>query len=404
MEQNRELKSINEELDRLQADLKKAEEHLAELQRLKATGDAAGPSRDTDKPPQREPLQPPTGMEYPPGQAPPGSSGGRPDHMPDDLSKDQAAKDEQERQRIAADAEKARQDQEARNEADRLKKIADDEKTRQENIAKTEADRQQKLAEYNKRVEELAWENAQRNAAQAEEMRREYARQQELNRKAEFDKHNAEVAQNAQEIKQKLKDANARAIQEQQAQGYFREAGMRYGAALAAHYDMADPYGSLAKSAMAEYAAFIKERETYTKQIAEENDPVKRQSLELRKRIEGADYLALTGERIAKQSELITGRLNSDEAVKERGKVAYWQAQSKEARQALRDLGRGKEQDKDQGKEQPEQGRPRRPRKPSKDRYGDLVDQIAESAKKNERDKDKKGRDDRDRGPDDRER
>jgi len=179
---------------------------------------------------------------------------------------------------------------------------------------------------------------------------------------------------------------------------------MRYGAALAAHYDMADPYGSLAKSAMAEYAAFIKERETYTKQIAEENDPVKRQSLELRKRIEGADYLALTGERIAKQSELITGRLNSDEAVKERGKVAYWQAQSKEARQALRDLGRGKEQDKDQGKEQPEQGRPRRPRKPSKDRYGDLVDQIAESAKKNERDKDKKGRDDRDRGPDDRER
>ena len=118
MEQNRELKSINDELDRLQADLKKAEEHLAELQRLKATGDAAGPSRDADKPPTPEALQPPTDKGYSPGQESPGSPGGKPDRMPDDLTKDQAIKDEQERQRLAAEAEKARQDQAAKDEAE----------------------------------------------------------------------------------------------------------------------------------------------------------------------------------------------------------------------------------------------------------------------------------------------
>src|SRR5580698_10175310 len=110
---------------------------------------------------------------------------------------------------------------------------------------------------------------------------------------------------------------------------------------------------------MSEYATFIKERESYTKQIAEEHDPIKRQSLELRKRIEGADYLALTGERIAKQSALITGRLNSEEAVKERGKVAYWQTQSKEARQQLRELTPTKETDKTQDQTKQRAYRPR---------------------------------------------
>jgi len=344
-EQNRELKHINDELERLQADLAKAEQRIIELRRLKHVGATTGPPFDG------EPLQPPSGVAYPSGQG----------RMPDDLTKDQAVKDEEERQRLAAEQEKARQDQAAKDEQDRVKKLADDEKARKDQADKADAERQQKLADYNKRVEELAWENAQRQAAQAEEMRREYARQEELNRKAEFDKHNLEQAQQAKEIKQRLKEANARAIEQQQAQGYIREAGMRYGAALAAHYDINDPYGSLAKAAMSEYAAFLKEREAYTKQIAEEADPIKRQSLELRKRIEGAEYLAITGERIAKQSELITGRLNSDEAQKERAKVAYWQVQSKEARQALLELERGQPKEKTR-----EKTRPYRPRSKAK--------------------------------------
>jgi len=341
-EQNRELKHINDELERLQADLAKAEQRIVELRRLKHVGATTGPPFDG------EPLQPPSGVAYPSGQG----------RMPDDITRDQAIKDEAERQRLAADQEKARQDQAAKDEQDRLKKLADDEKARKDADARQEAERQQKLAEYNKRVEELARANAERLAAQAEEMRQEYARQQELNRKAELDKYNLEQAQQANLTKQKLKEANARAIEDQQAQGHIREAGMRYGAALAANYDMNDPYGSLAKSAMAEYAAFLKERESYTKQIAEENDPTKRQSLELRKRIEGAEYLAITGERIAKQSELITGRLNSQEAQKEREKVAFWKEQSKEARQQLLELER--QQTKQKAQEPTRAYRPRR--------------------------------------------
>ena len=46
----------------------------------------------------------------------------------------------------------------------------------------------------------------------------------------------------------------------------------------------------------------------YDRQIAKTADPQERQALDLRKRIEGAEYLALTGDRIAQQSEIITGR------------------------------------------------------------------------------------------------
>jgi hypothetical protein len=381
-EQNRELKHINDELERLQADLKKAEDRLAELQRLQATGDTAGPSHDAEKALPHEPLQPPSGLGYPPGQQPPPTTGGEGDSVPDDLTKDQALKDEQDRQKREQDAQKTREDQAAKDQADTLKKNVDDEKTRKEQAEKAEIDRQQKLADYNKHVERLAWENAQRAAAQAEEMRREYARQLQTNRKAEFDKQNLETAHHAQQVKQELKNAASRAIAQEQGQGHFREAGMRYGAALAEHYDMANPYGSLAKAAMSEYAAFIKERESYSKRIAEENDPVKRQSLELRKRIEGADYLALTGERIAIQSELVTGRLNSEEAVKERAKVAYWQTQSKEARQELRGLEPAPAQTKERGAT--------RPYRPRGSKTGKDVDEIIKTQDEIQQEKDKK--------------
>jgi MobA/MobL family protein len=331
---NREIEAINDNLELAKQDLARSEERLAELLRLKALADHT--ARVWENAPTLQPQAPPDHRETNTAKAP---SGGKAPSMTDDTTEQElAAQREAERQNKTIQEEKERQDKAAKEQADHLKKIAEDEKTRLDNAAKAEADQLQKLADYNKRVEQIAWENAQRQAVQAEEIRREHARQQELNRKAEFDAHKAELARQAQKEKQDRLDARNRALEQQQAQGHIREAGMRYGLALATHYDMNDPYGSLAKSAMAEYALFIRDRESYTKQIAEEKDPVKLQSLELRKRIEGAEYLALTGERIAKQSELITGRLNSEEAVKERAKVAYLQSQSKEARQQLRAL------------------------------------------------------------------
>jgi len=82
----------------------------------------------------------------------------------------------------------------------------------------------------------------------------------------------------------------------------------RYGQALAEHYDVKDPYGSLARSAMAEYGDFLRDRENLDRQIAKAEDPKERETLELRKRIEAADYMAITSDRIAQQSYIIQGK------------------------------------------------------------------------------------------------
>jgi len=117
-----------------------------------------------------------------------------------------------------------------------------------------------------------------------------------------------------------------------------RDAGDRYRVALGQHYDVMDPYRSLARSAMAEYGAFIRDREQLTQQIAKEQDPERRQALEIRKHIEANDYMAITSRRIASQSEVITGKRDSEEAVRFRERAAEYEGRSKELRQDFRDL------------------------------------------------------------------
>ena len=73
------------------------------------------------------------------------------------------------------------------------------------------------------------------------------------------------------------------------------------------HYNILDPYASLARSAMAEHAAYCTDRERLDKQIAQAANPEVRRALELRKDIEKADYVALTSNRIAQQSYVTTG-------------------------------------------------------------------------------------------------
>jgi hypothetical protein len=104
-------------------------------------------------------------------------------------------------------------------------------------------------------------------------------------------------------------------------EGDIRDSGTRYSQALNQHYDGGDPYQSLAKAAMAEHTSFRKDQELLTTEIAKTADPKAREALEIRRRIEGYEYLMITGERIAVQSELITGRTNSEEAVKMRNAV-----------------------------------------------------------------------------------
>jgi uncharacterized protein YaiL (DUF2058 family) len=221
-------------------------------------------------------------------------------------------------------------------------------------------------------------------------MRQEYARlHSDQVRKAQFDAHNAAMYRRAAEANRQEEIERQQRLDEKAKEGAIRDAGTRYSQALGENYDLRDPYGSLAKSAMAEYAAFSRDRAAYDRQIAETTDPIHRQALDLRKRIEGADYLALTGERIATQSEIITGRLNSQEAVKERQKASDWRIQGQDSRQQLRELQRAPAPDKDHelSDQDREQTRARRPRSRRGDRYDELIKQQDDKQKAKEQER-----------------
>ncbi len=394
-DRNRRIKSNNHNLNLAKKDLADSEKRLAALKRRFAAerveqirkaarhADAvwekseAPPPTTPEPEPASPPLQPKDAPYYPAATAPPVSAGGTAPSMPDDLSKQRelAAQQEAERQKHAQDEEKARQDKAAKDEADRLQKLRDDE---------------------NKRIEQLARQNAEQITAQAEQMRQEYARlHSDMVRKAQFDAHNAAMYRQTQEQKRKEDLERQARLEEKAKEGPIREAGSRYAQALGQHYDLRDPYASLAKSAMAEYAAFNRDREAYDQKIARTADPIERQALDLRKRIEGAEYLALTGERIAKMSELITGRLNSQEAVKERQKATNCRIEAQDLRQQLRELQRERAPEKERERE-PERGQPRpEPSRPSRARgrgatqLDDLIKQQDEKAKAKEKEKEK---------------
>jgi hypothetical protein len=201
-----------------------------------------------------------------------------------------------------------------------------DENARQTQAREEEQRRQQ---EVHRAEEALAREHADIQERQADEMRAQRVR---LDAFDAARKRQAEEAREEDERKRQAQD------QRKAAEGEIRDAGDRYRVALGQHYDVRDPYGSLGRAAMAEYGDFIRDRERLTQQIAKEQDHEARQALELRKQIEFNDYIAITSHRIAGQSEVITGRDNSEEAVRFRARAADYEAQSKELRQEYRDL------------------------------------------------------------------
>jgi len=188
------------------------------------------------------------------------------------------------------------------------------------------------------RVEKAAKENAERLEQQAYEMQ---ALREAHKRLEAYRKEQAATAAKApqQEPEQRQTQERGQASPE----GEIRNAHSRYAQALGQHYDARDPYGSLARSSMAEYGVFMRDRENLNRQIAQTKDPAAREMLEMRKEIEGADYMALTSRRIAVQSELITGKLDGPEAQRQRERADVYQQQSKELREQLR--ARQKERD-----------------------------------------------------------
>jgi hypothetical protein len=95
---------------------------------------------------------------------------------------------------------------------------------------------------------------------------------------------------------------------------------------------------------MAEYGSFKRDREDLNRQIAEEKDPGRRKTFELRRDIEAADYMSITSRRLASQSEIIVGRSNTDEAIRQREQAARFEAEAKELRRQYREQTAEREQ------------------------------------------------------------
>ena len=208
--------------------------------------------------------------------------------------------------------------------------------------------RQQAREAEERRIEQQTKEQAEHQVRQTEEMERQ---QDRLDAFQAAQQRQAEAARREEEQKRA-----ARATAEE---GEINDARDRYRIALGENYDIRDPYGSLARAAMAEHASFIWDRRELTLQIAQTEDPEERRALELRRDIEASDYMAITSRRIAGQSEVITGRRSSEEAVRFRHQAADYEEQSRELRQQFRELqmARGERE----GEQSPYSAEPRRP-------------------------------------------
>jgi hypothetical protein len=88
---------------------------------------------------------------------------------------------------------------------------------------------------------------------------------------------------------------------------------------------------------MTEYASFRRDREDLSRQIAAETDPARRRTLELRQEIELCDYMSITSHRIAGQSEIIVGRSNTDEAMRQRAQAKEYEERARQLRAQYRE-------------------------------------------------------------------
>jgi hypothetical protein len=247
---------------------------------------------------------------------------------------------------------------------------------------------QQKLAD-NRRVEDQAKQNADRLIEAAGQIRVAHLGGLDAQRvgKARLDAYLSGQEKIAFDTRPKENIERQPRLEAPVREDPIRDAGTRYGEALRQNYDIRDPY-SLAKASLAEYAAFGKDREALDQQIARTADPQERQALDLRKRIEGAEYLAITGDRIAQQSEIITGRRNSPEAAKERQKATGCRIQAQDLRQQLRELRQGNAQEKDpdldRSDAKPELEIVQRPGTLPPNKYAPLITKMDDAAKERE--------------------
>jgi hypothetical protein len=172
-------------------------------------------------------------------------------------------------------------------------------------------------------TEELLRQQQKREMDFLREMREQDARLQAFKRQAE---------QHAEEAKRKQAETAKDEARRQQ-EGDIAGASARYSIALGEQYDVRDPYGSLARAAMQEYAMFHRRQEQMRDEIAKEKDQEKRHIIELKRTIEGQEYMAITSERLAGMSVVITGRNDSPQAAIDRDRARAYQERARELRE-----------------------------------------------------------------------
>ena len=145
-------------------------------------------------------------------------------------------------------------------------------------------------------------------------------------------------AQLAEDAKRQQEQAEARNEARRRSDGDITSAQARYSLALADHYDVRDPYASLAKAAMSEYGAFVKEQERLRQLIAKEPDADKRRLLTLQKSIESFEYMAVTSDRIAGLSATLVGREDAPKAILHYARGEYFAERATELRMERGDL------------------------------------------------------------------
>jgi hypothetical protein len=140
-------------------------------------------------------------------------------------------------------------------------------------------------------------------------------------------------------------EARRKAEAAREGNGDVADAKSRYAQALADEYRVQDPYASLARASMNEYGRFTKQQEDLSRQIAAAKTPDERRNLELRKEIEGCEYMATTSTRLAGLSRVVTGDLNSEQARRDDEKAKFYQerATALRAEQARLGVERGEQ-------------------------------------------------------------
>ena len=151
----------------------------------------------------------------------------------------------------------------------------------------------------------------------------------------------------AQEDGEKLREAEQSAAQRAAQDDDIADARSRYAQAAGERYDIRRPYSSLSEVVGLEGAMFQREQEKLKREAAREKDPDKRELIDLRRQIEANDYMAITSERLAAMSRIITGDRNSEELQRQQERAEYFAAEAIELRRQRQEAQERREQQRE---------------------------------------------------------